>query len=69
MRKQNSKTFSITIDNKLKFVEHLSNVCLKANRKVFALTIIRKYLDIKKKMPFFKQCRFLTQPKFCSTFL
>ena len=28
------KLLGITIDNELKFDEHLSNVCLKANRKL-----------------------------------
>ena len=44
----------MTIDNELKFDEHLSNVCLKANRKLSALTRIRKYLDNKKIRILFK---------------
>ena len=36
------KLLGINIDNELKFDEHLSNVCLKANRKLSALTRIRK---------------------------
>ena len=34
--------------------EHLSNVCLKANGKLSALTRIRKYLDFKKTKILFK---------------
>ena len=40
------KLLGITIDNELKFGEHLSNVCLKANKKLSALIRIRKYLDL-----------------------
>ena len=36
------KLSGITIDNELKFDEHLSNVWLKATRKLSALTRIRK---------------------------
>ena len=39
------KLLGVTIDNELKFDVHLNNVCLKANRKLPALTRIRKYLD------------------------
>ena len=42
------KLIGITTDNELKFDEHLSNACLKPNRKLFALMRIRKYLDFKK---------------------
>ena len=38
----------ITIDNKIKFDKHLCSICLEANRKLYALTTIRKYLDFKK---------------------
>ena len=41
------KLVDIAIDNELKFDEHLSNVCLKANRKLPAITRIRKYLYFK----------------------
>ena len=56
MKNWNSQALflSITIDNKLKFNEHLSHVCLKANGKLSALTRIRKYLDFKKKRILFK---------------
>ena len=42
------KLLGKTIDNELKFDEHLSNGCLKANRKLSALRRIMKYLDFKK---------------------
>ena len=42
------KLLSITIDNERKFRKHLCNVCLKANRKLYGLMRIRKYLDLKK---------------------
>ena len=42
------KLLGITIDNELKFDEHLSNVCLKANTKLSALMRIKKYSDFKK---------------------
>ena len=42
------KLLGITIDNELKFDEHLSNVCLEANRKLSALMRIRKYLVLRK---------------------
>ena len=48
------KLLGITIDNDLKFDEHLNNVCLKANRKLSALTTIRKYLDFNKTRILFK---------------
>ena len=48
------KLLGITIDSELKFNEHLSNVCLKANRKLSTLMRIRKYLDIKKIRILFK---------------
>ena len=39
------KLLEITIDNELKFDEHLTNICLEANRKLTVFTKIRKYLD------------------------
>ena len=48
------KHLGITINNKLKFDEHLSNVCLKANRKLSALRKYMKYLDFKKIKILFK---------------
>ena len=58
------KLLGITIDNELKFDEHLSNVCLKANRKLSALTRIKKYLDFKKIRILFKGF-FEAQFKYC----
>ena len=59
------KLLGITIDNELKFDdEHLSNVYLKANRKLPALTRMRVYLDFKKIRILFKE--FLeAQFKYC----
>ena len=48
------KLLGITIDNDLKFDEHLNNVCLKANRKLSALMRKRKYLDFNKTRILFK---------------
>ena len=58
------KHFGITIDNELKFDEHLSNVCLKVNRKLSALMRIRKYFDFKKISILFKGY-FEAQFKYC----
>ena len=39
----------ITNDNELKFDEHITNICIKANRKLTVLTrMMRKYLDFSK---------------------
>ena len=39
----------ITIDNELKFDEHITNICINANGKLTVLTrIMRKYLDFSK---------------------
>ena len=58
------KLLGVTIDNDLKFDEHLTNVCLKANRKLSALTRIRKYLDFNKTRILFKGF-FESQFKYC----
>ena len=58
------KLLGITIDNDLKFDEHLNNVCLKANRKLSALIRIRKYLDFNKTRILFKGF-FESQFKYC----
>ena len=44
----------ITIDNELKFDEHVNIVCLLANRKSSALSRIKKYLDFNKVRILFK---------------
>ena len=48
------KLLDITLDNELKFDEHLNNVCLIANRKLSALSRIKKYLDFNKMRILFK---------------
>ena len=58
------KLLGVTIDNELKFDVHLNNVCLKANRKLSALTRIRKYLDFSKTRVLFKGF-FESQFKYC----
>ena len=59
------KLLGVTIDNELKFHVHLNNVCLKANRKLSALTRIRKYLDFNKTRVLCKGF-FESQFKYCS---
>ena len=51
---QTVKLLGITIYDELNFDEHLTNVCLKANRELSALTRTRKYLDFKKRRILFK---------------
>ena len=46
--------FGITIENELKFDEHISNVCMKAQRKHTMLRKIRKYLAFDKLQILFK---------------
>ena len=47
------KLLGIIIDNELKFDEHISNVCIKARRKLKVLPRIRKYLALNKlRIPF-----------------
>ena len=48
------KLLSITIDNELKFDEHIRNFCIKTQRKLTALMAIRKGLDINKLKILFK---------------
>ena len=48
------KPLRITVDNELKFDEHLNNTCLKAKRKLSAITRIRTYVDFKKIRILFK---------------
>ena len=55
----------VTIDNDLKFDEHLLKIFLKANRKLSALTRIKKYLDFHKIRVLFKAF-FESQFKHCS---
>ena len=58
------KLLGITIDNELKFDEHISNVCDKAQRKLTVLTRIKKYLDFNKLRLLFKTF-FDSQFKYC----
>ena len=38
----------VTIDNSLRFDKHVSNICLKVNRKLSALTRVAKFLPLEK---------------------
>ena len=58
------KLLGITIDNELKFDEYISNVCKKTQRKLTALTRIKKYLDFKK-LRFLLKTFFDSQFKYC----
>ena len=53
-----------TIDNELKFDEHIKHVCLKANRKLSALMRIRRFLEFNKTRMLFKGY-FESQFKYC----
>lgn len=44
----------ITIDNKLKFDEHLINICIKTYRELAVLTRMGKYLDFSEARRLFK---------------
>ena len=58
------KLLDITIDNELKFYVHISNVYMKAQRKLTVLTRIKKYLDFDKLQILFKTF-FESQFKYC----
>ena len=45
----------VTIDNNLRFDKHVSNICLKANRKLSALTRVAKFVPLKKRHNLFKE--------------
>ena len=45
---ENVKFLSVTIDKKLSFKEHISNLCKLANNKANALLRIRRYIDTDK---------------------
>ena len=53
------KVLGIVLDNKLKFDEHVSQMCLKASRQINALKRISKYLD--------QKCRILVYKSFISS--
>ena len=42
------RLLGIMIDDELKFDKHLTNICIKANRKLTGLTRMIKYLDFSK---------------------
>ena len=44
----------VTIDNNLRLDKHVSNICLKANRKLSALTRVAKFFPFKKRRTLFK---------------
>ena len=48
------KLLGITIDNDLKFDRHVSDICLKANRKLSALIRMSKFLSLDKRRIVFK---------------
>ena len=48
------KLLGITIDNHLKFDKHISLLCIKANRKLFALARISNYLTFHQKRTLIK---------------
>ena len=58
------KPLGITIDNELKFDEHISNICKKAQRKLTILMRLKKYLDFEKLRILFKTF-FESQFKYC----
>ena len=49
-----AKLLGITIDNDLKFDQHVSDICLKANRKLSALIRMSKFLTLDKRRIVFK---------------
>ena len=59
------KLLGITIDNELKFDEHLTNICIKTNIKLTVLTRIRKYLDFNKKVRLLFKSFFKSHLKYC----
>ena len=46
---QLEKLLEITIDNNLKFEDHINNICRKASGKISALSRIAPYMDFPKK--------------------
>ena len=47
--KKQVKLLGIAIDNKLKFDDHITKICRKANSKLSTLSRIARYLSIKQK--------------------
>ena len=58
------KLLGITIDNQLKFNEHVLNICKKASRKLSALSRMSNFLSFDKKRIIFKAF-FESQFKYC----
>ena len=57
----------VTIDNNLRFDKHMSNICLKANRKLSTLTRVVKFVPYKKRRILFKVL-LKSKFKFCPPF-
>ena len=60
----NIKLLSITLDNNPKFDKHVSYICLKANRKLSALTRVAKFLPFKTRCILFIEFQF----KYCPSY-
>ena len=58
------KLLGVTIDNQLKFNEHVLNICKKASRKLSALSRMSSFLSFDKKRIIFKAF-FESQFKYC----
>ena len=59
------KVLGITIDNDLKFEDHINNICRKASAKIIALSRIAPYMDLPKRkqiMDAFFKTRFTCSP-------
>ena len=46
---QSEKLLGITIDNDLKFEDHINNICRKASAKISALSRTAPYMDLQKR--------------------
>lgn len=51
---RNVKLLGVTIDNELKFDQHISDICRKANRKLSALLRMSKFLQFEKRRTLYK---------------
>ena len=47
------KLLGITIDNELKFDDHITKICRKANSKLSALSRLSRYLSMEQKKPLY----------------
>ena len=52
-KKNQVKLLDITIDSELKFDDHITKICRKANSKLSALSQLTRYLSIKQKKLFY----------------